>query len=611
MEKYNSLAKDIIAHVGGKENITGLRHCVTRLRFNLVDESKADDAYLKNLDGVITIMKAMGQYMVVIGEHVPYVYEEVCKEIGMNLETATVASQENQKKKSIFQKVLDIVMSAMGPTLNLMCACGIVKGLLVLATMFGLSPESGIYILANAAGDCFFYFMPLLLGYNVAKKLEIDPVFGFILSAALCYPAIQGIDIDLFGYTVNATYTSTFLPAVFGIALAAPIYKFFNKIIPGSFKGFLTPLLTLAITFPLTFIVVGPFANLVGVWINTAITFLFDFSPIIAGTLLAGLWQVLVLFGVHGVITMFPFFELMQGHPTQLLAFTSAVSFAQIGVVLAIYLKTKDQKLKSVALPAFISGIFGVTEPAIYGVTLPRIKMFVISCIGGAIGGLIVALANITMYTYAGMGIIGLLGLLNPEGAEILPIALMVIVPFILSFIAAFIMYKEDDSVNEQASTKTEFTKKQEELILSPMKGRVLPLSESKDEAFSSGALGKGVVILPEEGNVVAPFDGVVRTLFPTKHAIGIVSDDGCEVLIHIGIDTVRLEGEGFIAHVKQGDKVKAGQELITFDCEEITGKGYDISSPILVTNSDNYIDIVEMCEDHVNRDEKLLTVIC
>lgn len=611
MEKYNSLAKDIIAHVGGKENITSLRHCVTRLRFHLVDESKADDTYLKNLDGVITIMKAMGEYMVVIGEHVPYVYEEVCKEIGMNVEDMGKSMGEEKKKEGIFQKVLGIIMGAMGPTLNLLCACGIIKGLLVLATMFGLSTESGIYILANAAGDCFFYFMPLLLGYNVAKKLEIDPVFGFILAAALCYPAIQGVDIDLFGYVVNATYSSTFLPAIFGIAIAAPIYKFLKKIIPAAFNGFCVPLFTLLITFPLTFIVVGPFANLLGTWISALINNLLAISPLIAGTILAGFWQVFVLFGIHGVLIMFAFMDLMQGIPSQIIAFTSCVCFAQIGVVLAIYIKTKDSKLKSIALPAFVSGIFGVTEPAIYGVTLPRIKMFVISCIGGATSGIVIGLANLSMYTYTGMGIVGLLGMLSPENPQIVAIAAAAIVPFIVSFILGFVFFKDEQIVETPKKVESMNSMTKQETVLSPMKGYIKALSESNDEAFSSGALGKGVVIIPEEGKVVAPFDGVVRTLFPTKHAIGIVSDDGCEVLIHIGIDTVRLEGEGFTSHVAQGDRVNAGQTLITFDMKEITEKGYDLTSPIIVTNSDNYLDIVEMNTQHVDQKDELLTVIC
>lgn len=609
MEKYNSLAKDIIAHVGGKENITGLRHCVTRLRFNLVDEKKADDDYLKNLDGVITVMKAMGEYMVVIGEHVPFVYEEVCKEAGIN-NVSTNTNEASKPKGSILQRVLGVIMGAMGPSLNLMCACGIIKGLLVLAIMMGLPATSGIYLLANAAGDCFFYFMPLLLGYNIAKKLGIDPVFGFILSAALCYPAIQNIDIDLFGYVVNTTYVSSFLPAVFGVALAVPVFKFFQKYIPGSFSGFAAPLLTLIIIFPLTFIVVGPIANLIGEGINIAVNYLFTVSPIIAGTLLGGFWQVLVLFGVHGILVMFPIFELMQGHPSQMLAFTVSASFAQIGVVLAIYLKTKDKKLKSIAFPAFISGVFGVTEPAIYGVTLPRIKMFVISCVGAGIGGLIVALTGINMYTYAGLGIIGLLGLLNPAGAQILPIVLMVAIPFIFSFVVAYMMYKDEDGV--ETTKKIETTKAMhQEIILSPIKGQIKALSESSDEAFSSGALGKGVVIIPEEGIVKAPCNGVVRTLFPTKHAIGIVSEDGCEVLIHIGMNTVRLEGEGFHALVKQGDQVKAGQDLLTFDCNDLLAKGFDLSSPIIITNSDNYLDIVEMNTTHVNAGDELLTTIC
>lgn len=610
MENYNSLAKDIIEHVGGKENIITVRHCVTRLRFRLEDESKADDNYLKQLEGVITVVKSMGEYMVVIGEHVPLVYKEVIEEAGLQQSGQDPISEEKKEKKHLGARVLDVVFAAMGPTLNLMCACGIIKGLLVLATMFGLSTTSGIYILGNAAGDCFFYFMPLLLGYNVAKKLGIDPVFGFILSAALCYPAIQAVDIDLFGYVINTTYTSSFLPAVFGIALAAPIYKFFEKHVPGVLKGFGVPLLTLLIVFPLTFAVVGPLANQIGVWINAAISFVFTLSPIIGGTLLGSLWQVLVLFGVHGVLIMIPFMELMQGNPSQLMAFTVTACFAQIGVVLAIYFRTKNKKLKSVALPAFISGIFGVTEPAIYGVTLPRIKMFVISCISAGFGGLVVGLTGITMYSYAGMGLIGLLGLLNPDGAQIFPIALMVLVSFVSAFIAAFVLFKDEDGVTDKTVVKSPKKENQLETILAPMKGEVRALADSNDEAFASGALGKGIIIIPEDGKVVAPFNGVVRTLFPTKHAVGIVSDDGCEVLIHIGINTVRLEGEGFTAHVKQGERVEVGQELISFDIKALTTKGYDVTSPVIITNSEDYLDVAEINNEHVNLKDQLLTVV-
>lgn len=247
MGKYSSLAADIIKNVGGKENVESLRHCVTRLRFRLIDESIANDEVIKNMDGVVTVMKAMGEYMVVIGEHVADVYDEVCSQLGLDAMQAENKEQKNAKKKSPLEKVLGTIMGGMGPTLHLLCACGIIKGLLVLLTFVGIKPTDGIYMLMNAAGDCFFYFLPLILGFNFAKKFQIDPFFGLILAAAMCYPAIQNVDINLWGYVVNTTYTSTFLPILFGLLAAVPLYKWFDKVLPKMIKGFMTPMLTLII----------------------------------------------------------------------------------------------------------------------------------------------------------------------------------------------------------------------------------------------------------------------------------------------------------------------------------------------------------------------------
>ena len=287
MGKYSSLAADIIKNVGGKENVESLRHCVTRLRFRLIDESIANDEVIKNMDGVVTVMKAMGEYMVVIGEHVADVYDEVCSQLGLDAMQAENKEQKNAKKKSPLEKVLGTIMGGMGPTLHLLCACGIIKGLLVLLTFVGIKPTDGIYMLMNTAGDCFFYFLPLILGFNFAKKFQIDPFFGLILAAAMCYPAIQNVDINLWGYVVNTTYTSTFLPILFGLLAAVPLYKWFDKVLPKMIKGFMTPMLTLIIIFPLTFIVIGPLANMIGAGLNVVLTSICEFSPLLAGLILA------------------------------------------------------------------------------------------------------------------------------------------------------------------------------------------------------------------------------------------------------------------------------------------------------------------------------------
>lgn len=622
MGKYTNLASDIIKNVGGKDNVISLRHCVTRLRFRLADESIANDSVIKNMDGVVTVMKAAGEYMVVIGEHVADVYTEVCSQLGLEAyASVNDSSKEPKKKQNILDRALKVIMGGMGPTLHLLCACGIIKGLTVLLTFAGLSTESGIYMLLNAAGDCFFYFLPLILGYNLAKKFEIDPFFGTILAAAMCYPTIQNVDIEIFGHVTNTSYVSTFLPVLFGLLIAAPIYKWFNKIMPSMIKGFMTPLLTLLITFPLTFLIVGPLANMIGTGLNTAMIYVFGFSPLLAGIILGGLWQVFVLFGIHGVLTVVAFMDLLQGNPSQILAFSYGASFATCGVVLAILLKTKSKKLKELALPSFISAIFGVTEPATYGITMPRKKMFALCCVGGAASGVVVALANLSMETYAGMGIIGLLGFINPEAPNFVGIVLMAVVPFVVSLALGLVMYKDSDyeelNAELEGGSKASGEKKEngEKLVSQtalamPADGKVEALSTSSDEAFSSEILGKGCLILPENGNVYAPCDGVVRTLFPTKHAIGLASDSGCEVLLHIGINTVSLEGRYFEAHVKQGDQVKKGQLLITFDKEKIEKEGYNCEIPMLITNSDDYLDIVELDHGHHKHGEEVLRAV-
>lgn len=621
MGKYSELAKDIVAHVGGKQNVSSLRHCVTRLRFVLKDESKADTVYLKQREGIITVVKGGGEYMVVIGNHVHDVFEEVSEVLGLSNGSSTPPS--DAKKKNILQRALGIVMGAMGPNLHILCASGILKGVLTIVAMAGADTNSGLYLLMSAIADAFFHFMPLLLGYNLAKKLDIDPALGFIIGASMIYPSIQGVDLDLFGFTVNTTYTSTFFPVIFVVALAAPLYKFLKKIIPSAVNTFMVPALTLVLIVPIGFAFVGPFANLVGRSISIVINVIFGISPVIAGLLVGGLWQILVLFGVHGMLVMFAFMDLLQGNPVQMLTFMSSSCWAQVGVVLAIYLKTKDKKLKDIALPAIFSGIFGVTEPAIYGVTLPRIKMFAISCVGGAIGGLIAGISGLVMYNYTGMGIVGLMGMIDPNGGtNFLGIALIVIVPFLFTFITASLTYKDEDGAETSSIIPKKAVKKMEEqsaqnektaksfTISSPVSGTVTPLDSCSDEAFASEVLGKGAVILPTEGVIRAPFDGTVETLFHTNHAIALTSDNGCHVLIHIGLNTVRLNGEGFAACVKQNDSVKKGQELIRFDRESIQAKGYDTSIPVIVTNADDFADVIELTNESINAGAPLLTVI-
>ncbi len=588
MGKYTNLAKDIIENVGGKDNIRDLRHCITRVRFRLKDESKANDEVLKKTKGVLSIVKAGGEYMVVIGEQVADVYDEVCRQLGLSEDVSK--TKEPDENVSLLDKALKLVMSGMGPTLNLMCACGIIKGLNVIFLMLGLSQEGGIYQLLNAAGDAFFYAMPVLMGFNVAKQLGIDPYFGFLFGAALTYPTIQGVDLDFFGKTINASYTSSFLPAMFGIILAAPIYKFLKKTLPTVINGFGTPMLTLLIAFPITFILVGPIANTISYGISAALDFLFNLSPLLASTLLGFAWQIMVMFGIHFVPMMFAFYSLMAGAPNAMLASVGGACFGVFGLLIALMIRTKDKELKELAPAAAASAFMGVTEPAMYGIIIPRKLLLGISCVAGASSGLICGLFKQKMYTYAGMGIIGMLGFLNPEDPQILPIVLVVIVPAIVGFVLTMFLYK-DDSISRETENSEE--KISTLTVAACADGEIEDITKSSDAAFSSEALGKGVIIHPENGYVYAPIAGEVKTLFPTKHAIGIVSDDGLEVLLHIGINTVNLQGKYFEAHVKQGDRVNKGDLLVTFDRQAIENEGYSTEIITVITNTNDYLDVI------------------
>lgn len=609
MGKYTKLAETIIQNVGGKENVTDLRHCVTRLRFRLKDESLADDETLRHTDGVISIVKAAGQYMVVIGEHVADVYDEVCRQLGMDL---AVPKQETEKKKSPIDFFLGVIMSGMGPILNLLCACGIIKGLLVIAAMAGLSTESGAYALLNAAGDCIFYSLPLILGFNAARKFEIDPFFGLLFGAALTYPSIQGTDLDFFGYTVNATYTSTFLPVLFGLLIGIPLYRFFDRHLPGLIKGFLTPMLTLLIAFPLTFIVIGPVANLVGVGINFVLNFIFEISPVLGGLIMGGIWQILVMFGVHGIPTMFAFYDLLAGNPSTMLAMSSCACFGVCGALLTVTLKSRIRKTRTQSSAALVSAFLGVTEPAMYGIIIPRKTLLAVVCIGGAAGGLVNGLMGMKLYTYAGMGIIGSLGLLNPDAPNILSILVAIVVPFIVTFLLSMMVYnpEKDLEVDGNAADKDRKTAEGKILIASPSDGTVKALSESSDEVFATETLGRGCLILPDNGNVYAPLSGTVTTLFPTKHAIGITGDNGVEVLVHIGINTVNLQGQYFEAKVAQGDHVEKGQLCIIFEKEKIEAEGFSVEMPVVVTNTSQYTDVVELDHEHHTHGDDVIAVL-
>lgn len=607
MGKYEQLAKDIIKNVGGKENVISLTHCVTRLRFQLKDEGIANTDVLKDMDGVVTVMQTAGQYQVVIGNHVPDVFKDVCAIAGISGD----AGDAPKKKQKFSEAALDIITGIFMPSIGILCAAGILKGVNILLDMAEIvETTSGLGQLFAAGADAMFYFFPIILGFNAFKKLGGNPFLGMTLGAALVYPAIQGVDLEVFGFVVNASYSSSMLPIVVLSFVAVPLEKFLNKFIPDVVKTFVVPAIVLIICVPLGFCLIGPAANALGEAMNSIIQGAYDFNPIVAGALIGFLWQLLVMVGCHMIVVLPIMMGLMAGVAQPLMAALSFPSFVQTGAVLAIWLKTKNAKLKNIALPAWISGIFGVTEPAIYGVTLPNGKQFILTCVGsGVIGALAMAL-GVSAYNMGGMGVFALPSMISPTdtSASIISAVIVAIAAVAIGFVIAFLTYKDAKKGTKEVASKATEIKK--EVLESPLSGKVIPLTEVEDQAFAGEALGKGIAIIPSDGHVYAPCDGTVMTLFPTKHAIGIVSDHGAEVLIHLGVDTVKLEGEHFTTHVAQGDKVKKGQLLIDFDIKAITEAGYSLTTPIIITNTNDYLDIVSMETGNVNKSDTLLTLI-
>lgn len=643
MGKYESLAKEIVKNIGGKENVSSLTHCITRLRFKLKDESKANDQVIKDMDGVVTVMKSGGQYQVVIGNHVPEVYADVMPLLGM--EEGSADRAEDAPSGNLFNRAIDIISGIFQPILGIMAACGMVKGLNALFVALGWYPETcGGYLVLNAIGDGLFNFLPLFLGYTAAKKFNLKPMIGLVIGAIMCYPTIQNTALsnggealytlfsgtmfeskvytDFFGIPLIAMdYTGTVIPVIFVVYFASKCDKFFSKFIPDLVKFFFVPMLTLLISIPVGLLILGPVATFASKIIAEAVMTVRNFSPLLAGAIVGLTWQILVIFGLHwGFIPVYINNIQMNGFDNVMMPFF-ACTFATSAVVLAIFFKTKNKQLKEMALPNFISGIFGVTEPAIYGILLPLKKPFIISCIIGGIGGGFYGALNFRKFSMGGMGIFELPAMIEPDGSmgNLIVALVGIAITMILAFIVTMILYKEETPKQEEKETLITEKKQQESCenkmvkqleIASPIKGTVLKLEKMKDDAFASGVLGKGAAIIPEEGKVYAPADGVITALFPTLHAIGMQADNGLELLIHIGLDTVQLNGEGFWAMVKQGDRVKKGQLLVTFDKEFIESKGFCLETPVLVTNSDDFLEVIETKQIEISPGDCLITVL-
>lgn len=586
--KYDQLAKAIIESVGGEQNVSSLVHCATRLRFVLKDKAKADKLKLEKLEGVIAVKESGGQFQVVVGNTVPEVYQAIGKQTKL-MEESTDTS-ETSEKGNIFGRAIDVISSIFTPLLGVMAGAGILKGLLAIATNAGwLVPTETTYIILNATADSLFYFLPILLAVTSARKFGANQFVAMTVAGALIYPTIiqlktEAVATTFFGIPVTMmSYTSTVIPIILAVWVMSYVEKFFNRYVHESVKNFVTPLIALVTIVPLTLIVFGPIGVTSGDLIAAFILKVLAFNPILAGAFIAGVWQILVIFGIHwGVVPIFINNIATKGYD-YIKPATAPAIFAQAGASFGVMLRSKNKKLKTLAGSTGITALFGITEPAVYGVTLRLKRPFIAAVISAAVGGGIVGHFGSVAVASGPPGLLTLPVFIGDSMTAFYGLLIGVGVSFFLSMVLTYILGFEDDPIEKEVEKNirpsTEMT------IPSPVSGQIVSLEKVSDSVFASGAMGKGFAVVPTEGKVIAPVSGQVTAIFASKHAIGIRSEDGMEILIHVGIDTVRLDGTHFELHVTQDQKIEPGDVLITFDMESIQAEGYDIITPVIFTN--------------------------
>lgn len=616
---YGRIAGDILANVGGKENVKSVTHCFTRLRFVLKDESKAKKDVVEHLEGVISVVVAGGQFQVVCGAKVTKIYDAVLPLVG---ELEESASGEGNKGK--FNFVLQKISEIFTPIVPAIAAAGLIKGLLAACSrlpMFEAFTATSTYTLLNTASNIIFYFMPIFLAYTAAKALKCNQIIAMVLGAFLCHPVIDALIQDvatpstIFGlpvikkaFTIGEStkvfsYTESVIPIILAVIVLCYLERFLKKVIPEILQIILVPGLCLIIMVPVMLVVVGPVGIYVGYAIQWLYQALYSFSPLLGGIIVGGLWGVCVIFGAHRALLPIGLNDVAISGTNTLMCFAGSANFAQAGAALGVMFKTKSAETKQVAGAASLSAfLVGITEPAIYGCNLRLKKPMVCAVIAGAAGGAIMGIGNAVNTGFANNGILTIMSYYG-EGTSFprfLAYLLGIAVAFFGAAVLTYIVGFEETipgktaaipAKGEKAAVKV--TKDNVDVeIASPAEGKAVSLKETADEVFSSEALGKGIAIIPAKGEIVAPADGTLSVLYPTLHALGFVLDNGVELLVHIGINTVELNGECFEKHVEQGVRVKKGDRLVSFDIDKIREKGYDPTVMVLVSNTEQFAGV-------------------
>ena len=595
---YATLARDILDKVGGEGNVASATHCATRLRLKLKDESKADKDAVSRLPGVITVMQAGGQYQVVIGNNVPKVYEELGR---ISKLTGDTAPEDEGPKGNLLNQFIALISSIFLPVLWPLAGAGLFKAFLALATTFSWLDTAGTtYAILNAAADGLFYFLPLFLAVTAAKRFKTNMFTSMAVAAALVYPAIVALasstePVTFFGMpVVMMSYTSSVIPIIVAVWLQSYLERGLNKVLPDAIRNFSTPLLVLVVMVPLVLMTIGPVTTFAAQGISDGVNAIFGFAPWLAGAIMGGFWQVFVLFGLHWGFVPIMINDLSTQGYTLLGGPLVAAVLAQAAATLAVAIKTRSAKRRAVAGPGALSGFLaGVSEPAIYGVNLPLKTPFYFGIAGGAIGGAIAAAGGSANNAFVFPSLLGLPAYMSHGNFTLQLIGTGVAIAIALGLTLAFGPREQPDVENESVDA-TEIPQDTPELTLAPhvitlsapVAGTAVPLEAVADKVFASGAMGKGMGIVPSDGRIVSPVSGTVVAAMKTGHAYGLKTDEGVEVLVHIGIDTVQMKGEGFESAVVRGQRVERGDLLATVDLVAVERGGYDPTVITLITNS-------------------------
>lgn len=632
---YQELAAKILKLVGGKDNVSGLTHCATRLRFNLVDESKADTETLKNTPGVLGVVKSGGQYQIVIGNDVNHVYKPIAEACNLAGKEGN-AKAAPEEKKSIGARLIDTITGIFTPILPAITAAGMLKAVLAVLTAFKLIDTAGsTYQVINFMADAAFYFLPILLANSAAKKFNCNPYLAMMIGGILLHPNFvnmvtasqeSGEAIKLFFIPVyNASYSSSVIPIILSVWFMSLVEPIADKISPKAIKFFTKPLITILVAGAVALCALGPVGYVIASWIADGVNLLNTYVSWLVPLVLGGIFPLLVMTGTHyGIIPIGINNRMTTGYDTIVYPANLASNIAQGAATFAVGFKTKSSQVRELAISAGITAVCGITEPALYGINMRFKTPLISACIGGATGGLYVGLLHVKNYAGGSPGLMTLPGYIGGSGfRDLIHACIGAAIAFAVSFVVSFILYKDKSTAavaeteasaakpESNADAKTaETSAKAAVNVGAPVSGELIPMNQVNDPTFAQEIMGKGAAIIPEEDVFVSPVNGTVQMVFDTKHAIGFVSDEGAEVLIHVGLDTVNLKGKYFEALVKNGDKVSIGTPVLKADLKQIKKEGYDTVTPVIITNSMEYADVIAGEAGHIEKTKTMMKVI-